>query len=186
MRHVPLLALLALAACGSEEDLGGELPPLVPASLESVGDMEALDLADMPTSGSARFEGEMETTWGADDELTADLDMSVDFGRFSIAGTADNFVSREAGELQGTAAVAGAVVGSGMDATLVGEVGGPDPATGESFAASLDLDLDGDFVADDPANGPQGARGEVTGTMEVLGGATSEATDGSFTVVRTE
>lgn len=187
MRVCVLLAcaLLFLAACDSIEEAiidgqRGPLPPLdqpIPAS--QVSGMGDIGPADMPNSGSARFEGTI-TVGLQGDEAVGDLTLDVDFGPDDVAATAGGFRSDDGGAvISGQLSGGGEVDGTGLEASLSGNLSGPDPDTGLPTSSDVDLNLDGEFRTNDYEDGPLGVEGSVSGT------AGGEAVTGSFVAGRT-
>ena len=191
MRYIAVLPLVALAACASSNGNSSSNPPVDPWAVTSA--LSEMDSGDLPTTGSAQFEGEMKATMGALDTegdggnvLSADLDMSMDFGSGDLTGTASNFRDSEVGDLNGTATIDGSRDGDTVYASIDGDVSGTDPESGEEFSGDVDLNLMGNFLSDGTGEGPQGFAGNVSGGLSVEDIGTAEVREGSFAAVRAD
>ena len=188
MRYLALLPILALAACSNSSSGGPDRPTA--EELASVYQMQEMNNADLPTTGTADFAGEMILGYGPLDEegeggtVTGDLDLSVDFAEGNLTGTVSNFVDSDVdvGALNGQLTLAdGWLDGTSLGGDMTGSLTGAD--AGEAFTADVDLNLFGEFVADTPADGPDGVRGGAYGTISIPGAGAAEV-EGDFVTIR--
>ncbi len=112
---------LALAGCGGGSDGGDDDGPRPTfAELEAEGtalqeEIDALEITDpseLPTEGSASYEGVIgiESAFAQDDEgpdsglpsMGGELSLEVDFEDSSLSGTAENFVTEAGEEMEGS------------------------------------------------------------------------------------
>lgn len=193
MRYLSLLPIILLTACGSlpDDDAGSSGNVSVTGAVNqwnAVGGMDQVSVADMPTTGTANYSGNMAfaiapTDGTGGNVTTADLFMGVNFGSGDITGTATNFHDTELGNINGTGIVDGRVSGSGMSADITAALTGFDPEEGQSFDALLKLNLEGDFRTASTDAFPDGISGTVSGTMTVPDeGWTSGVSEGKFAV----
>lgn len=178
-RGLALLALCALVACGEDSDDasedGGRFDDLEARSdglLNEVQDLGATDLASLPTTGAATYEGVVGLNFEAIPDgtlqgydMAGDLEMTVNFAGAGdqVTGRADGFVGLDGEEFDGALIIdeghldrgAGVEADYAFGADMAGELTGAD---GTSWI--VDTGLQGNFAGEDHSH----AFGDLEGT----------------------
>ncbi len=127
------LALLGLSACQSSPcDLSGTGNQSVAASqmLTCVGSLQPTPIAQMPTSGTATYNGyvsgQFAPTAVSTDNIIGDAVLIANFGGAgSVTGTLNNFNSTQQGNLSGTLNLtSGAITGNTVNVSIAGTLTG--------------------------------------------------------------
>jgi hypothetical protein len=159
-RWCAVVALGALQACGSTgggseapEDLGAIYNDNREDLLETHDRLVALSTtseANLPTSGSATFEGQagIYLDTALDLSLVGDATVTADFGQGTISGQATNFIGTEGGftadEYDGTLNLSGGRIGTGGPSDASGILSGT--LTGGGHVVTIDAQMQGGFV----------------------------------------
>lgn len=162
------LVLGTLAACGGGG--GGQLASFDDLSAEQVSLAEAAvavdrtPVADMPSTGSASYDGVAGFSIGTMPQTTEDLNilselaLTADFASGAISGSLSNFNSAEGEDIEGTLALTNGQI---SDNTFTADAAGT--LTRGGAALATDLDMEGAFGGADAAL--------LTGTATGMAGA---------------
>lgn len=199
---IPVFCLLA--ACGGGGGSGGggsdgtpvvEPPPQIAASLgpaaaalltDHANPVTYADPADVPTSGSARYEGYAygvlsNSSDAITDNLIGALTLTTDFGSDSFSGRIDTLRNTDDQPLTGQLSVSGGTFdragNPNSDSTLQVSLSGTVTDTGNR-SLEIGAVLEGDFLG----NGAEAVGGELLGTVTHNG--TTQNIDGGFIAAR--
>ena len=131
LNSIMLVAAVSLTACGSSEASLEDLQESADALYERIDLMEATLLSDMPTTGSARYEGvgAYSGTTADPDSIMANpssysnVDVNVNFASGQVTGSAYNFKSAaDDATIDGEITINGNVSGNTIVGTFSGSL----------------------------------------------------------------
>ncbi len=181
-----LAMLLVLSACGgsSGDEAGPTDPDFRPSEQQAsevfdfVSGLSETRFQDMPTTGSARYDGYVEMDFDGQGVI-GDLRLSTNFVNGNVSGRIENWIAEEAGRLTGNVPLAGSIAGARFDAS-----GSATLTTTESDSVQADLELQGGFRTS--SGDPTAAiGGNAQGTVNINNQG-PQNTFGSFAGVKRE